>query len=120
MKESYAEGLADHGGPESCVHVRKGVGEALTGVRAGRVLSREIHSPWRQPRPDRGAEAVRVSRRQHRGRRIGEEARDPARSETLRRRGNISHGNREIPRSFVARWEAFAAERIVKPQGARR
>jgi len=45
MKESYVEGLAAHDGPESCVDFRKGLGEALTGVRAGRVFSREIHIP---------------------------------------------------------------------------
>ena len=48
MKESYVEGLASYGGPESCVHIREGVGEALTGVRAGRVSSREIHAPRRR------------------------------------------------------------------------
>jgi len=41
MKESYVEGLAAHDGPESCGGARKGVVEALTGVRAGRVSSRE-------------------------------------------------------------------------------
>jgi len=41
MKESYVEGLAAHSGPESCVVAREGRGEALTGARAGRVLSRE-------------------------------------------------------------------------------
>ena len=41
MQESYVEGLAAHSGPESCVVAREGRGEALTGVRAGRVLSRE-------------------------------------------------------------------------------
>jgi len=41
MEVSYGEGLAIHTGPESCAVVRKGGGEALTGVRAGRVLSRE-------------------------------------------------------------------------------
>ena len=41
MKESHGKGLAAHNGPESCGVVRKGVGEALTGVRAGRVFSRE-------------------------------------------------------------------------------
>ncbi len=41
MKESYGEGVAGHIGPESCARVRKGSGEALTGVRAGQVLSRE-------------------------------------------------------------------------------
>jgi hypothetical protein len=41
MEEPYGEGVASHTGPESCVVVRKGRGEALTGVHAGRVLSRE-------------------------------------------------------------------------------
>jgi hypothetical protein len=38
MKEFYTEGVATHGGPESCVGVREGVGEALTGVHAGRAI----------------------------------------------------------------------------------
>lgn len=42
MRESYREGLASHSGPESCVVVREDGCEALTGVWAGRVLSREI------------------------------------------------------------------------------
>jgi len=42
MKESYAEGVANHGDPESCVGPRKESGEVLTGARAGWVLSREI------------------------------------------------------------------------------
>jgi hypothetical protein len=41
MKEPHTEGLATHSGPESCGHAREGVPEALTGVRVGRVLSRE-------------------------------------------------------------------------------
>ena len=44
MKELHAEGSATHSDPESCVGVRKGVGEALTGAGIGRVLSREISS----------------------------------------------------------------------------
>src|SRR5260370_35224578 len=44
MKESNIEGVAIHDVPESCADVRKGGGEALTGVHAGRVLSREIRS----------------------------------------------------------------------------
>jgi len=45
MKESHVEGLAAHDGPESCGGARKGVAEALTGVRTGRVLSRENEFP---------------------------------------------------------------------------
>ena len=45
MKESYGEGLATHTGPESCGAAREGGDEAWTGERAGRVFSRERHSP---------------------------------------------------------------------------
>ena len=45
MKKSYVEGLAAHNGPESCGGIRKGVVEALTGVHAGRVFSREKELP---------------------------------------------------------------------------
>ena len=38
MRELYIEGVATHGGPESCVVVCEGGGEALTGVRAGRAI----------------------------------------------------------------------------------
>src|SRR6478736_1340459 len=38
MEELYVEGVATHGGPESCVVVREGGGEALTGARAGRAI----------------------------------------------------------------------------------
>ena len=90
MKESYVEGLATHSGPESCVTVREGSGEALTGVRAGRVFSRESCFL-------RGADAVRRSGRPHSVRRYRETLRDPARSETPCTYGNTSRENREIP-----------------------
>ena len=120
MKESYVEGLASYGGPESCVYIREGVGEALTGVRAGRVWSRVIHAPGLRSRDDRGAEAVEIGRRPHRDCRNGEAGTDPARSQTPRTRGNISHGNREIPRPAALRRQTLAAARIVKPKGTRR
>jgi RNA-directed DNA polymerase len=49
MKEPYIEGVATHDDPESYAAVGNGVGEALTGARAGWVLSREI-SQSRTPR----------------------------------------------------------------------
>jgi hypothetical protein len=49
MKESYGEGVANHTGSESCVGFPQGGGEALTGVRAGQVLSREIIFNFRVP-----------------------------------------------------------------------
>jgi len=41
MKEPYGEGLASHTDPESCGCGSNAMAEALTGVRMGRVLSRE-------------------------------------------------------------------------------
>ena len=120
MKESYVEGLASYGGPESCVNNRKGVGEALTGVRAGRVLSREIHAPGCKAREVRGAEVVETHRRPHRGCRIGKADTDPARSQTPRTRGRTLLGNREIPRPSACCRTAASAERIEKPMGVQR
>jgi RNA-directed DNA polymerase len=116
MKESCGEGLAIHTGPESCVGVRKDAGEALTGVRTGRVLSREIHAP---PRGGllRGADAVESDGRQHSGGRKGETSRDPARSETPCMYGRTLPGNREVLSLAAA---ARCAVRIGKPQGVRR
>lgn len=51
MKESNIEGVAIHGGPESCAGVREGVGEVLTGVRVGGAI--EPRNPW-----SRGADVV--------------------------------------------------------------
>ena len=116
MKVSYIEGLATHDGPESCAGVRKDAGEALTGVRAGWVLSREIHAPP-QGGLLRGADVLEYSGRQHPSRRFGETTRDPARSETPRMYGGTLLGNREIPLLSVA---ARLTDRIGKPQGVRR
>jgi hypothetical protein len=56
MKVPYGEGVATHTGPESCVGAGNCVREALTGGRAGWVLSREIHAPPRARWVLRGAE----------------------------------------------------------------
>jgi len=49
MKESYGEGVAIHTGPELCSGDSNVTAEALTGVRAGRVVSREILLESRVP-----------------------------------------------------------------------
>ena len=90
MIESFGKGLATRTGPESCVFVREGEGEALTGVRAGRVLSCE--SDFR-----RGADAVGEGGRPHSTHRHRERRRGPARSETPCMYGNTSRENREVP-----------------------
>jgi RNA-directed DNA polymerase len=91
MKESYVEGLANHNGPESCVEWRDSLGEALTGVRAGRVLSREINTV-------RDADPLMRWGRQQSTCRFGKAWRNPARSETPGMHGNNLRENREILR----------------------
>jgi RNA-directed DNA polymerase len=89
MKESYVEGLATHDGPESCGAFREESAEALTGVRAGRVLSRESNLL-------QDADAVGNGGRLHRMHRYREMCLGPARSETPCTYGNASHENREV------------------------
>ena len=47
MQKFYSEGLANHTGPESCGSSGNAVAEALTGVRAGRVLSPVMKTKFR-------------------------------------------------------------------------
>ena len=91
MKEPHIEDLASHDDPESCAGPREGTGEALTGARVGRVLSREN-------RLNQGADAVVLSGRQHGRMRYGEHESGPARSQTPCMRGTSLRENREIPR----------------------
>ena len=89
MKESYGEGLATHTGPKSCVATCESGGEALTGGRAGRVLSRErTNTPGRR----RG----RRMRKAPSGPRQREMVQSPAWSETPCTYGHTSRENREI------------------------
>src|SRR5262249_48340073 len=90
MKESHGKDPASHPDPESCVGGRKDAGEALTGAHAGQPSSCEIRSSG-VPTPLSLAEGNTV------GGVTGEPPSDPAQSETLRMRGNSSHGKREIP-----------------------
>jgi hypothetical protein len=97
MRELYGEGLAVHAGPESCVRVREGAGEALTGVRAGWAIEpRKLNKV-------RGADAVTLGGRQHRLWRYRESRSDPARSENLCTYGVSMRENREVPRLLVLR-----------------
>jgi hypothetical protein len=87
MRKLYIEGVAPHGGPESCVGVPRGCSEALTGVRAGRAIEPRNQrdrvptlskrwkatlstalcaSRWRAPRGQRTRACALVSRRENR------------------------------------------------------
>lgn len=88
MNEPDIEGVATHDDPESCAAGREVGGEALTGVRAGRVLSREI-TYFRVPTPLSEAEGNTL-RHRHR-----EETNDPARSQTPCTYGTSLHENRD-------------------------
>ena len=91
MKESYVKGLANHNDPESCGGARKSDGEALTGARAGRVLSRESSRT-------RDADLVEAGGRQQPVCRVGEARWYPARSKTPGMYGSNLRENREILR----------------------
>ena len=110
MKKSHESGVATHIGPESCGAAREGGVEALTGERAGRVLSRVS-------RLLRDADAVGESGRFHRVHRYREVYQSPARSETPCTYGDTSHGNREIPSPPGA---AIALGRVGKSKDVRR
>jgi RNA-directed DNA polymerase len=76
MREPCVEGVAAHGVPESCAGVREGVGEALTGARAGWVIEPRNQWHW-------GADAVTKGGRQDRWQRYRELLVGPARSREL-------------------------------------
>jgi len=105
MKESYGEGVATHTGPESCAVVRKGGGEALTGVLAGTGIEPRNESP------NRGADVLRQCGRPHPVRRFRETFRNPARSETPSMQGSIPPGTGRshvyLPRRVAGRIGKF-------------
>ena len=90
MRESNIEGLAVHDGPEPCVVVCEGGGEASVGVRAGRAIEPRNLLVW-------GADAVLQCGRQHRRRRFRESSADPAGSKNLCMYGVSGRENREVP-----------------------
>lgn len=74
MRALYAEGLAPHGGPESCVGIPRGCSEALTGVRVGRAMEPRNQRVW-------GADAVQEAEGNTAGGGMRELSVGPARSE---------------------------------------
>ena len=108
MRELYIEGVAIHGGPESCVGVREGAGEALTGVRAGWAIEPRNHLV-------RGADAVSRGGRRCRRQRYRELPAGPARSENPCMYGISMRENREIPRSPVRLISGRAAQARPRP-----
>jgi RNA-directed DNA polymerase len=88
-KEPDIEGVATHGGPESCVVVREDGGEALTGVHAGGAI--EPRNPW-----SRGADVVAKAEGNIGGSVIRELPPDPARSVNPGMRGSFMGENGEI------------------------
>src|SRR5262249_259465 len=117
MKVSYSEGVAIHTGSESCTFVGNGASEALTGVGAGEVLSREIEPPSRKRWPLLGADAVARSGGDNWKGRGRETVLERARSKTLRMDKSTLSGNREIPYRSV---RAEKTDRIGKSKDAPR
>ena len=117
-RNSHIEGLATHDDPEPCGHARKDVDEALAGVHAGRVLSREIEMVP-------GAEAVGAAEGNTQRTARSEVRRDLARSydETPSMCGSVMRENREAlrPPTAMAPWAAVGSLRTqstdVRPQG---
>jgi hypothetical protein len=123
MKEPDGEDVASHTGPESCEGGSNVALEALTGVRAGWVLSPEMS-------PVQGADAFLIDGRPHGPSRHREGWTGPAGSRTpcthgrtsrggsgrlCRRARPLGDGSREIPGSA-----SMVEVRIVNPQGVRR
>jgi len=86
----YDEGVATHIGPEPCVVVREGRGEASAGERIGQPLSRESNSP-------RGPPTVCVARKATRRARY-RECPSTRRGQRPWHVRTLLAGNREIPR----------------------
>ena len=88
MRESHSEGIASHTGPELCVDVRKDGYEALTGVCAGWVLSRENDIDYGTPTLSEKAE------------------------------GNIQRNDtRDTPESCAVRDPKHAQKRLIREPG---
>ena len=91
MKELYNEGIANHIGPESCAGGGNVMGEALTGVHAGWVLSRErFNGPGRR-RCWQGRKTISATSLRRDVSRAPRGRRPHARKEAFRTRTGRSH-----------------------------
>ena len=109
MKVPYGEGLGTHTGPESCVHVCKGMGEALTGDVRARLWSHERYCMLRGCRrciPKRKATLVISLSRDMAGPCV---VKDPVHA-------RFSRGNREILR--LASGDGTEVRAVI-PKGVR-
>jgi hypothetical protein len=117
MKVSYSKGLATHTGSESCMIGGNARHEALTGVRAGQVLSSEIEPPSRSDGHSLVPTLLNVGGRQHWERRYGETLLDLARSETL---SMYASTFAMLPRGVVSlrRFQMFQGRRRFNVQSS--
>jgi hypothetical protein len=97
MQEPHSKGVVTHTGPESCGYAGNSIGEALTGVQAGRVLSRVSSCVT-----VRSADAVENVGRRNCGYRHHEITTDSARSKAPSTLGSSMRRNWEIPPSTTA------------------
>jgi hypothetical protein len=117
MKVSYSEGLATPTGSESCMFGGNAGHEALTGVRAGQVWSREIEPPSYSDGHFVVSTLLNGGGRQNWERRYRETLSDLARSETLSMHASTLSGSREVPCSSASEG---VADRIGKSKDAPR
>jgi hypothetical protein len=124
MQEPDGEGIASHTGPESCEGGGDVALEALTGVRAGWVLSPVMSSVG-------SADGFRIRGRQHDAGRYRKAGVGSPGSQTPCTHGHTSQGGGVRPRRRTDRFGDGSREipgstlgndrvRIVNPQGARR
>jgi hypothetical protein len=123
MKVSCNKGVASHVGSESCVGAREGIGEALTGEDAGRVLSLENLML-------RSADVVPTGGRQQQSARLRESRLHSAWSKALCMHRSISQVGRSLTPERTILWDGsreipglawmVIQVRGVDPQGERR
>ena len=106
MKEPYDEGVANHIDPESCGGGSNAMAEALTGVRAGQVLSREMLAYSRVPTEWVSRKAIPTVL-------PSQDTEDSARSKTLARTETHCTGT---GRAYVRSWREGYRGRIGKSE----